>query len=180
MLAQDEGFEPFLHFDSPAQAETYLRGERGTPAWNAFFFYRHGARNDANAARAPHTMAVLDSLPVVRIRGHAPETLFSVLTPGSHILPHCGVTNTRLVVHLPLIVPPGCALRVGGLDHAWQEGKVVVFDDTYEHEAWNRSDSTRVVMILDTWHPDLTDVERAAITDLVGVIGDFNGAADAA
>jgi aspartate beta-hydroxylase len=97
-----------------------------------------------------------------------------VLRPGSHILPHRGVTNTRLVTHLPLIVPADCALRVGGEVHAWQEGRCVTFDDTFEHEAWNRSGDTRVVLILDSWNPDLDEAERVAVADLVGAIGDFN------
>lgn len=174
LLAAEHGFEPFLRFDSDARVEDYLRGREGQSAWTGFFFYRHGERREDNCARCPVTTAVLDTLPIVRIRDHAPEVLFSLLTPGAHILPHRGVTNTRLVTHLPLIVPDHCALRVGGVDHAWQEGRCVVFDDTYEHEAWNRSDRTRVVLILDTWHPDLTAAEREALTALVGVIGDFN------
>jgi aspartate beta-hydroxylase len=174
MLATDQGFEPFMKFESAAQADGYLRGSRGEPAWNGFFFHRHGRRNDANCARCPLTSSVLDRLPIVRIRDHAPEVLFSVLTPGSHILPHHGVTNARLVTHLPLIVPADCALRVGGVEHAWQEGRCVVFDDTYEHEAWNRSEHTRVVLIFDTWNPYLTDVEREALTDLIETIGAFN------
>lgn len=174
LLAADRGFEPFLSFDPRQRADDYLRGPDGQYSWNAFFFYRHGERREDNCLRCPVTTAALDSLPIVRIREHAPEVLFSVLTPGAHILPHRGVTNTRLVTHLPLIVPEHCALRVGGIDHVWQEGRCVVFDDTYEHEAWNRSDKTRVVLILDTWHPDLSEAERAALTDLVGAIGDFN------
>ncbi len=110
----------------------------------------------------------------MRIRDHAPETLFSVLRPGTHILPHRGVTNTRLVTHLPLIVPPDCALRVGGETHVWQTDRCVTFDDTFEHEAWNRSDQTRVVLILDCWNPDLSEAEQAAVTDLVEAIGDYN------
>ncbi len=174
LLAAEHGFEPFLRFDGDARIDDYLSGREGQRAWTGFFFYRHGERRDDNCARCPATTAVLDSLPIVRIREHAPEVLFSLLTPGAHILPHRGVTNTRLVTHLPLIVPDNCALRVGGVEHAWQEGRCVVFDDTYEHEAWNRSDRTRVVLILDTWHPDLTDVEREALSALVGIIGDFN------
>jgi aspartate beta-hydroxylase len=84
------------------------------------------------------------------------------------------VTNTRLVTHLPLIVPPDCALNVGGERHVWQEGRCVTFDDTFEHEAWNRSERTRVVMLLDVWNPHLTLAEREAITVLVEGIGDFN------
>lgn len=174
LLAAEHGFEPFLRFDSTERVEHYLRGREGQSAWTGFFFYRHGERRDDNCARCPVTTAVLDSLPLVRIRDHAPEVLFSLLTPGAHILPHRGVTNTRLVTHLPLIVPEHCALRVGGIEHRWQEGRCVVFDDTYEHEAWNRSERTRVVLILDTWHPDLSAAERAALSALIGVIGDFN------
>jgi aspartate beta-hydroxylase len=167
--------EAFLG-DTPAPAgQGMLRSSSDQePAWDAYFFYRHGERYDEHCARCPQTTALLDTLPLVRIRDHAPETLFSVLSPGTHILPHTGVTNTRLVTHLPLIVPPDCAIRVGGVEHVWQEGRCVTFDDTYEHEAWNRSEQTRVVLILDSWHPDLSEVERAAVTDLVEAIGDFN------
>ncbi len=150
-----------------------LRGTRGAPSWNGYYFFRHGVRRDDNCAQCPVTAASLDALPLAHVREHGPEVLFSVFTPGTHLLPHRGVTNTRLVGHLPLIVPPDCALVVGGEEHAWQEGRVVVFDDTYEHEAWNRSDSVRVVMIFDLWNPHLTEAERAAVTDLVGAIGDF-------
>ncbi len=114
------------------------------------------------------------------VEDHGPEILFSVFTPGTHLLAHRGVTNTRVVAHLPLIVPPDCALRVGGEDHAWQEGRVVVFDDTYEHEAWNRSDQIRVVLIFDLWNPHLTELERAAVARIVVAIGEFRQATEAA
>lgn len=182
VLADTRGVEPFLGTNDAKilEEQKALRGERGAPQWNAFFFHRHGEVFEQNARRCPHTTQVLNSLPLVHIREHAPEVLFSVLTPGSHILPHHGVTNTRLVTHLPLIVPEDCAIRVGGLDHAWQEGRCVTFDDTFEHEAWNRSEKLRAVMILDSWHPDLSEVEREAITLLVGGIGDFNRSANVA
>ncbi len=181
VLAEEQPLLPFLGEQSPESLKGYLQGSGAQAAsWDAFFFYRHGDRFDDNCARCPRTSALLDSLPLVRIRDHAPETLFSVLSPGTHILPHRGVTNTRLVTHLPLIVPSECALNVGGEIHEWQEGRCVSFDDTFEHEAWNRSNETRVVMILDSWNPDLTDVERAAVTDLVEAIGDFNRASEVA
>jgi aspartate beta-hydroxylase len=97
-----------------------------------------------------------------------------VLAPGTHILPHHGVTNARVVTHLPLIVPEACALRAGGEEHAWQEGRCITFDDTFEHEAWNRSEQTRVVLIIDNWNPHLSAVERNAVADLIEAIGDFN------
>lgn len=173
---------PFLGTDSAEAMSAHLLGSSGTQeaAWDAFFFYRHGVRHDANCARCPRTIGLLDSMPLARVRDHAPETLYSVLRPGTHILPHRGVTNTRLVTHLPLIVPPDCALRVGGETHVWEEGRCVTFDDTFEHEAWNNSDQTRVVLIMDSWNPDLSEVERVAVADLVAAIGDFNRSGETA
>jgi aspartate beta-hydroxylase len=177
VLRDAHGIEPFLKFQTAEQAQGYLAGTDAAPSWDAFFFYRHGVRNDANCARCPRTAAILDALPLVRIREHAPEVCFSVLTPGTHILPHRGVTNVRLVTHLPLIVPEQCVLTVGGEARAWREGECFTFDDTFEHEAWNRGSSIRVVMLLDCWNPHLTEVERAAVSLLVAAIGDFNHAA---
>jgi aspartate beta-hydroxylase len=175
VLSEPQALESFLLTDSPQGTAELLRSSgAGTAAWDAYFFYRHGERYDTHAARCPRTAALLDSLPLARVREHSPETLFSVLRPGSHILPHRGVTNTRLVTHLPLIVPPDCALRVGGEIHAWREGHCVTFDDTFEHEAWNRSTQTRVVLILDVWNPDLSEAECGAVAGLVEAIGDFN------
>lgn len=179
VLAENQPLLPFLGEQSPDELKDHLSSSGSeNAAWDAFFFYRHGDRFDDHHARCPRTSALLEHVPLVRIRDHAPETLFSVLSPGTHILPHRGVTNTRLVTHLPLIVPPNCAINVGGELHEWQEGRCVSFDDTYEHEAWNRSGETRVVLILDSWNPDLTEVERVAVTDLVEAIGDFNRASE--
>jgi aspartate beta-hydroxylase len=179
VLAGEQVLESFLGVDDPAQAQSMLRGSDGrAAAWDAYFFHRHGDRYDDHCAACPRTSAVLDAVPLVRIRDHAPEALFSVLRPGTHILPHRGVTNTRLVTHLPLIVPSDCALCVGGQIHSWREGSCVTFDDTFEHEAWNRSQFTRVVLILDSWNPDLSEVEQAAVTDLVEAIGDFNASCE--
>lgn len=167
---------PFLGTHSAEAVSAHLLGSSGAQeaAWDAFFFYRHGVRHDANCARCPRTIGLLDSVPLVRVRDHAPEALYSALCPGTHILPHSGVTNTRLVTHLPLIVPRDCALRVGGETHVWEEGRCVTFDDTFEHEAWNHSDQARVVLIMDSWNPDLSEAEQAAVADLAAAIGDFN------
>lgn len=178
LLPQASGRERV--FDSAALERDNLRGSHGPPGWDGYYFYRHGQRRDDNCERCPATALALDALPLSRVPGHGPEVLFSVFTPGTHLLPHRGVTNTRLVAHLPLIVPPDCALRVGGELHAWREGQVVVFDDTYEHEAWNRSDSTRVVLIFDVWNPHLTGAECAALATLVGAIGEFRSSIEAA
>jgi aspartate beta-hydroxylase len=166
-------------FTSEQLEQANLRGETVPPSWNGYYFYRHGERREDNCTACPMTAAALDRLPLGRIRDHGPEVLFSVFTAGTHLLPHRGITNTRLVGHLPLIVPRDCALKVADEVHEWQEGHVVVFDDTYLHEAWNRSDEIRVVMIFDIWNPHLTEAERAALTDMIASIGDFRHAVDA-
>jgi aspartate beta-hydroxylase len=176
----DEGrdLEPFLGMTDKAVEAQYLGGDAASRAWDAYFFFRHGERFDEHHAACPRTSQALADVPLTRIRDHAPEVLFSVLAPGSHITPHHGVTNTRVVTHLPLLIPDGdCALVVGGETHRWQEGRCITFDDTFLHEAWNRTDQTRVVMILDTWNPYLDDAEKVALKDLVEAIGDFNVAA---
>jgi aspartate beta-hydroxylase len=160
-------------FDSEALENENLRGYDAAPSWNGYYFFRHGLRREDNCSACPVTAAALDSIALIRIREHGPEVLFSVFSPGTHLLPHRGVTNARSVSHLPLIVPPDCALRVGGEEREWREGHTLVFDDTYEHEAWNRSRQVRVVLIADVWNPYLTEVERAAVTDVISAIGDF-------
>lgn len=164
-------------FDSDEAERRGLAGAQGDPSWNGFYFFRHGEARAENLLACPRTAAVLDVLPLCRIREHAPEAMFSVLTPGTHILPHRGVTNTRVVCHLPLVIPEDCAITVGGERREWREGEAVAFDDTYEHEAWNRGTRTRVVLIIDVWNPHLTAAERDAVAVLVGAMGDFNKAA---
>ena len=170
-VAAREGLQPFHDRE---QLNQLVAGASAEGSWDALFFYRHGERFDANCARCPVTTAALERLPRVEIRDHGPEILFSLLRPGAHILPHRGVTNARVVAHLPLVVPPGCALHVLGEEpHAWREGEVMVFDDTFEHEAWNRSGELRVILLMDTWNPWLSEAERLACTRLVEGIGDF-------
>lgn len=166
-------------FSSDELERENLRGADRPPSWTGYYFYRHGVRRDDNCGACPSTAAALQNVSLCHVREHGPEVLFSVFTAGTHLLPHRGVTNTRLVAHLPLIVPSDCALAVGGETHVWREGEVVVFDDTYEHEAWNRSRHTRVVLIMDVWNPHLTDVERLAVADLVAAIGDFRHSLEA-
>jgi aspartate beta-hydroxylase len=170
------GRERVFHSDELEQAN--LRGDGVQPGWDGYYFYRYGKRREDNCAACPATSAALDALPLIRIRDHGPEVLFSVFAPGTHLLPHRGVTNARAVSHLPLIVPPDCALSVGGQEHAWRVGRTVVFDDTYEHEAWNRSGETRVVLIADLWNPYLSEAECAAVADVIAAIGDLRAAAE--
>ncbi|MFC3443108.1 aspartyl/asparaginyl beta-hydroxylase domain-containing protein [Sphingobium rhizovicinum] len=154
-----------------ATVRPYVRQDAGTPDnkwtaldgsldWGAAFLWEYGVRNEAVCAACPNTVAALEALPRADIPGRAPSVFFSLLKPRSHIPAHTGVTNTRAIVHLPLIVPPGCAFRVGGETRAWEEGKAFAFDDTIDHEAWNESDHLRVVLIFDVWNPHLSLEEQ--------------------
>jgi aspartate beta-hydroxylase len=174
LLSDRSQFEPFLVFGRGANASDYVAGDGEKPSWDAFFFYRHGERFDAHHERCPKTSALLEGIDLCRIKTQAPEVCFSLLAPGSHIMPHHGVTNSRLVMHLPLKVPPDCALNiVNAGEHHWQEGRLMMFDDTYQHEAWNRSTEMRLILLMDCWNPHLRPEERLAITRLVECLSDF-------
>ncbi|HSC47397.1 MAG TPA: aspartyl/asparaginyl beta-hydroxylase domain-containing protein, partial [Gammaproteobacteria bacterium] len=174
VLASDEGFRPFVEIPVDHPGAAYWRQVNHSPSWNAFFFYRDGGRHAVNHARCPVTSAALDALPLIRIAEHSPESFYSVLAPGAYIPPHTGVINCRLVVHLPLIVPPDCGIRVGSETRGWEEGRCIAFDDTFEHEAWNRSERTRVVLIFDIWNPYLSEAEREGMRAAVEALGLFN------
>jgi aspartyl/asparaginyl beta-hydroxylase (cupin superfamily) len=105
--------------------------------------------------------------------------MFSVLQPRTRIPPHTGIANTRLVMHLPLIVPEACGFRVGAETRQWREGEAWVFDDTIEHEAWNDSDRPRTILICDVWNPRLDAEERETITALMSAMDRFNGSGPA-
>jgi aspartate beta-hydroxylase len=154
----------------------YVRMEKGGPEtkwspldgsldWSACFLWEYGERHEAVCARCPETVAALDSLPRNHIPGKAPSAFFSVLKPGAHIPAHTGVTNTRAIIHLPLVVPDGCTFRVGGETREWRVGEAFAFDDTIQHEAWNRSDQTRIILIFDVWNPHLTPEEQELLVD---------------
>ncbi|WP_373441118.1 aspartyl/asparaginyl beta-hydroxylase domain-containing protein [Sphingobium sp. Z007] len=149
----------------------YVRQEAGTPEnkwtaldgsldWGASFLWEYGVRNEAVCAACPQTVAALEALPRADIPGRAPSAFFSLLKPKSRIPAHTGVTNSRAIVHLPLVVPPGCFFRVGGETRAWEEGVAFAFDDTIEHEAWNESEHLRAVLIFDVWNPHLSLEEQ--------------------
>ena len=145
--------------------------------WTAIHLLQNGGRVEANAAHCPATLAAIGKMPQPMIPNASPNAMFSLLAPRTRIPPHTGVANVRLVAHLPLIVPDGCGFRVGDATRKWEVGKLFVFDDTIEHEAWNDSDELRVVLIFDLWAPALTPAERKAVARMIGAAGvSFNGA----
>ncbi|HUQ29123.1 MAG TPA: aspartyl/asparaginyl beta-hydroxylase domain-containing protein [Usitatibacter sp.] len=174
VLKSEEGFAPYITY--PADVPHNQWAElNNSPRWSAFHLYKMGQRIDGNASRCPRTMQALQRAPQPDQPGRTPSAMFSLLKPRTRIPPHNGVTNSRLVVHLPLIVPEGCGFRVGNETRAWVPGKAWVFDDTIEHEAWNDSDKLRVVLIFDIWHPHLTPAERELVTALAAGLNTFTG-----
>jgi aspartyl/asparaginyl beta-hydroxylase (cupin superfamily) len=139
--------------------------------WTAIHLLQNGERVEANARHCPKTLEVIARLDQPHIRGASPNAMFSLLAPRTRIPPHTGVTNTRLVCHLPLIVPPDCGFRVGATTREWRAGESFVFDDTIEHEAWNDSDALRVVLIVDLWQSSLSADDRAAVIAVIEAAG---------
>ncbi len=167
-----------LRRSSTAEQHPYLRYADHEPIgafgdlnhsrdWTAFHLLEDGKRIERNASRCPRTMAALEKVRQPLVGRMSPSAMFSVLAPGTHIPPHCGVTNTRLICHLPLTVPEGCWFRVGCEKRFWTPGEAFVFDDTIEHEAMNPSSLPRVVLIFDVWHPGLSENERAAVAAMI-------------
>jgi hypothetical protein len=132
--------------------------------WNVLFLYERGRKNERNCSLCPQTAAVIEANRTVLSLGGL--AYFSMLEPGTHISPHTGPTNMRLRCHLGIDVPERCGLRVGGVERSWEEGRCLVFDDSFTHEAWNDSARPRIVLVVDLWHPDLTDDEVALLKGL--------------
>lgn len=175
VLADGEGLKPYVnHAAGTAGARTW-QGINQSADWSSFHFFRHGERYEDNCRRCPRTAALLESIDLHRVPGYGPEAMFSVLRPHTRIPPHHGPVNGRVVVHLPLIVPPDCgALKAGDQQQSWQEGRLMMFDDAFRHEAWNDSDETRVVLIFDVWNPLLEPHERALVTAATAALAEFN------
>ena len=174
LLAADTGFEPYVQTSAGEPKGQFEALDRKLD-WGAYFLWKNGIRIDAHADRCPHTEAAVASAPQITVPKRAPVIFFSALKPGTTIPPHNGATNARLTVHLPLIIPADCGLRVGEETHTWEPGKLVIFDDTIRHEAWNHSKQLRVVLIFDVWHPLLTPLEREMVAHTIEGMMAFYG-----
>lgn len=118
--------------------------------WKTFFLKGVGMNCRANAQRCPETMKVLQAIP------GCTTAFFSILSPHKHIPPHRGAWAGVLRLHLGLIVPEPrerCHIRIADQNHTWQEGRCLVFDDTYNHQVWNDTDGVRVVLFVDFERP---------------------------
>jgi len=172
-LAEDAPFRPYLQ--SREDRPNYdFHGLLNNPDWSTLYLWENGGPVEQNVARFPKSFAAMQQVPLPHITTRAPSILFSLLKPGARIEAHNGMINTRLICHLPLIVPPGCGFRVGNEIREWEVGKLLIFDDTIEHEAWNDSGEDRVVLIFDVWRPELSADERHAVTAIFEAI-DMSG-----
>ena len=176
LISDRAGLEPYIDYPGGVPLDQWKELNKSR-RWSAYFLWNQGVAQPAHLARCPRTVQALQGAPRCEVAGHAPTTFFSVLHAGTHIPAHTGVTNTRLTVHLPLIVPPDCSFRVGSETREWIPGKAWVFDDTIEHEAWNRSDSPRAVLIFDIWNPFLSVAERDLVRAATEAYGAYYAAA---
>lgn len=172
LSAQEERFDAYLTDDG---REPHLRQHALTNNrdWSAIHLIRNGVRFEENIARVPGTMAALDHAPIPDVVGQSPSALFSRLLPGAHVPPHNGLTNTRLICHLPVILPGNCTLRVGNETRTWADRQLMIFDDSIQHEARNASASPRTVLIFDIWRPELTEDDRALVRSIFSGIEAF-------
>ncbi|MEP5765767.1 MAG: aspartyl/asparaginyl beta-hydroxylase domain-containing protein [Halieaceae bacterium] len=178
VLQGEDNFSPYLQTD-PDAVNFNDTSNLDNADWGAFYFYHEGRPVEENAGRCPQTMAALDLAPLPRVEGSTPHALYSRLAAETRIPPHCGLINTRLICHLPLLVPENCGgLRVGSQVQNWREGEAYVFDDSMEHEAWNDSDQERVVLLFDIWRPELDDTEKALIGRLLRAVQTYESEPD--
>lgn len=173
LLAGAADFSPYVE-KNLRRPQGDVHGLLENPNWSSFYLWTNGRPVEENVARCPATFeAVRDLVPSVQIDGRAPAVFYSLLKPGAHIPPHTGMLNVRYICHLPLIVPPNCYLRVGEQTMQWQEGKILAFDDTVEHEARNSSGQDRLVLIFEIWKPHVTEVERLHIRRMLEVVDQY-------
>lgn len=170
LAAERAELVPYIQYDDHLPMRQW-KPLNHNPDWTAIHLLRNGERIEANALHCSRTLALLERFPQPVVPGASPNAMFSLLAPRTSIPPHVGVSNTRLVCHLPLVVPEGCWFRVGAETRHWRRGEAFVFDDTIEHEAMNPTDQLRIVFIFDVWHPDLTEVEREAVVALSSAEG---------
>ncbi len=174
LLSDRDGLEPYIAYPEGTPLNQWKELNKSR-RWSAYFLWNQSVAQPAHLARCPRTAQALQGAPQCDVAARGPTAFFSILDAGTRIPPHTGVTNTRLTVHLPLIVPPGCGFRVGSETREWVPGKAWVFDDTIEHEAWNLSDVPRGVLIFDIWNPFLTPAERDLVRAVTETVGTYYG-----
>lgn len=177
VLSDERGLLPYVEerADRPSRGHSLLNDLR----WSAFHLWKDGEPVEENALRCPTAMRMLELAPIPKIAGRSPMALVSILRPGTHIPAHHGMLNTRLICHIPLIVPPGCRLRVGAESREVAEGKALIFDDSFEHEAWNDGTAARAVLLFEIWRPEIDEEERQALIAMFEAVTGYASGPDA-
>ena len=168
-------FRPYIQYP-PGSPVNQWAELNYSPRWSTYFLWEHGRRIDEHCERCPRTAAALEAMPIARLPNFSPTAMFSSLEPRTVIPPHTGETNTRLICHLPLVIPPDCSFRVGHEIREWRYGEAFVFDDSIEHEARNDSDQLRTVLIFDVWNPYLTAAETELVAALMNGLREYYAA----
>jgi aspartate beta-hydroxylase len=173
VMQEPSRFSPYVR-SGDAKIGQDNQGLADNDDWGALYLWDHSRLVPENAALFPKTLKALEAAPMPEIALQAPMALFSKLAPGTRIPPHNGLMNTRLICHLPLIVPPDCgALRVGNEERPWVEGEMLIFDDSMEHEAWNNSNQERVILLFEIWRPEITRQERQILTTMLIAVKEY-------
>nr|XP_045598806.1 titin-like [Procambarus clarkii] len=158
LTIRDEGVE-LLGLPLPDGFRPESENLREVGDWKQYELFSRGRKITANCVKAPKTCALIENFPAAAgcRRG---QVKFSVMYPNTHVYAHTGPTNCRLRAHLGLVIPDGLQMRVASEKVTWQEGKVFIFDDSWEHEVWHEGSSYRLILIVDVWHPELSEHER--------------------
>uniref|UniRef100_A0A8C3Q4R0 Uncharacterized protein n=1 Tax=Geospiza parvula TaxID=87175 RepID=A0A8C3Q4R0_GEOPR len=160
-LIRDEGLAVMDKKRSLFLPEDENLREKGD--WSQFTLWQQGRKNENACKSVPKTCALLERFPEATgcRRG---QIKYSIMHPGTHVWPHTGPTNCRLRMHLGLVIPKeGCRIRCAQENRYWEEGKVLIFDDSFEHEVWQDAESYRLIFIVDVWHPELTAQQRRTL-----------------
>lgn len=166
---QPEGFAPYV--PTMALSSATWRPLAGQEAWSALHLIRRNEWSHEHLSQLPHTTDFLRAAPLALCPPHAPECFVSRLQPGTTLPPHHGLSNIKLTVHLPVLLPlNSCSITVAGVRKTWHEEDFLAFDDSFLHTASNLSDTVRTVMIFDVWHPHLDAAERTALAYAIAVL----------
>jgi aspartyl/asparaginyl beta-hydroxylase (cupin superfamily) len=147
----------------PAVREAESMNLTDAGEWHQYRLFLWGNESRNNTRRCPRTVEIVHSISSAAHAGNILSARFAVTDPGTHIRPHCGPHNARLRVHLGLKVPKGNSMRVCDEMLSLEEGRAIIFDDSFEHEVWNKSNARRIVLLLDVWHPDMTQSQILAV-----------------
>ncbi len=149
--AELDALMPFVthmpNFQDLSKDVRYISQDDG---WKTYFFYAYGLKGRRNCRRCPATTKLIKRIPGMK------TAFFSILAPGKRLREHRGPYKGVLRLHLALLIPEpaeNCGIRVRSETRHWQEGKILIFDDTIVHEAWNQTDKPRVVLFVDVMRP---------------------------